>query len=268
MPTMSTTDGRALYYERRGEAGPVVLLLNGMSQSTANWMSQARHLSERCSVLMYDARGQGRSELGEGSLSLAGHLRDIDALLDHLGVGAVVPCGFSHGARLALAWAATRPERARALVLTSMGDAADPLRRTIVRSWIEVLARGGLEAMAWCAIPDILGREFLGANEAHVEAMVRATLQRNTREGLGALLRAMGDFPDPLSDAGAVRCPTLLLTSDADLLVSPESAARLAAAIPDCRHGRIGRCGHTIPIEQPEAWRAAVEAFLDANVPG
>lgn len=263
MPTLTTPDGRSLYYERRGETGPVILLLNGMSQSTANWMTQARHLATAgLSVLMVDARGQGRSPLGEGPLSLPGHLDDLDALLDHLEIRSAIVCGFSHGARIGLAYAASRPERVDRLILTSMGDADDPLRRTIVRSWIEILDRGGLEAMAWCAIPDILGRAFLGANEEHVPAMVRATLQRNTVEGLSALLRAMSDFPPPIDDARRVECPTLLLTSPDDLLVSPESAARLATALYDCTHEVVTGCGHTIPIELPEVWRERVLAFL------
>lgn len=67
MSYATTPDGRKLHYETRGDDGPCVLLLNGMSQSTASWMSQARKLGERYRVVMYDARGQGKSPLGEGS---------------------------------------------------------------------------------------------------------------------------------------------------------------------------------------------------------
>lgn len=262
MGTVTTADGRSLYYETRGDAGLVLLLLNGMSQSTAAWMSQARHLSAHFRVLMYDARGQGRSDLGTGPVDLAGHLDDIDTLLDALSIPSAVLSGFSHGARVALGYAATRPERVDRLVLTSMGDADDALRRTIVRSWIEVLDHGGLEAMAWTTIPAILGRPFLEANEEHLEAMVRATLQRNTTEGLRALLLAMSAFPPPEPEARRVECPTLLVTSPDDQLVSAESARRLAAEIPDCTHVVIDASGHTIPIERPDEWRRVVLGFL------
>ena len=77
--------GRRLYFEVRGDTGPLLVLLNGMSQSTANWATQARHLSERFRVLMYDARGQGRSDLGDPTaLSLSGHVEDLVSLLDHV----------------------------------------------------------------------------------------------------------------------------------------------------------------------------------------
>ena len=81
-------------------------------------------------------------------------------------------------------------------------------------------------------------------------------------EGLEALLSAMRGFPDPAEDAPRVQAPTLLITSDQDLLVSRESAERLARAIPDCRHELVEGCGHTVPIEAPDAWRELVLGFI------
>lgn len=262
MSEVVLSDGRTIYYETRGNAGPWIVFLNGMSQSTANWRTQARHFSARYRVIMYDARGQGRSSLGAGSVTLGGHVRDLVELLDHLEIPQPILCGFSHGARIALAFAAAYPERLARLVLTSMGDADDPLRRTIVRSWIAVLRLGGVEAMAWTTMPDILGRAFLSNHEDQIEAMVKATVQRNSVDGLRALLLAMDDFPAPDVHAPEVETPTLLVTSSEDLLVSVPSAQRLAAAIPDCQHELIPGCGHTIPIEQADLWRELVFDFL------
>ena len=262
MSYATTPDGRKLHYETRGDDGPCVLLLNGMSQSTASWMSQARKLGERYRVVRYDARGQGKSPLGDGSLSFEGHLEDIDALLDHLGEVQITLVGFSHGARLALGYAASRPWRVERFIMTSIGSADDALRRTMIRVWQEVLALGGVEAMAWCTIPDILGRKYLHAHEKQLHAMVRATTQRNTAECLDALLEAMKSFPPPEADAVRVACPSLLISSSEDRLVSPLAAVSLVQCIPGCEHIEIEGVGHTIPIEAPDAWREAVEAFI------
>lgn len=258
MPLQPLSDGRSLYYERRG-TGPALILLNGMSQSTANWLSHVRPLAEHFTVLAYDAQGQGRSSLGERTMSLQGHVADLQELVVAQELGAPVLCGFSHGARVALAYAASPSRPVSRLILTAAGDGDDPLRRTIVRSWRELLRLGGLEAMAWAAIPDILGREFLGGIEAHLEPMVRATLQRNTAEGLSALLASMESFPSPIPEAAQVRCPALLISGAHDLLVSPESAARLADAL-RARHVTI-EAGHTVPVERPTQWRDAVVEF-------
>ena len=250
-----------MFVEEQG-SGPALLLLNGLSQTTANWRTQARALSSRFRVVSYDARGQGRTPLGSRPVGLEEQLEDIAELLDALGIERAHLCGFSHGARVALAFAAAYPERVDRLVLTSIGTNDGPLRRLIVRSWREVLRQGGVEAMAWCTLPSILGTEFVRVYGDQVEAMVRATVQRNSESGLGALLEALAGYPDPRVEAGRVLAPTLLVTSDEDLLVPVDDARALAAAFPEVHHVLVCGCGHTIPIEMPEAWRRHVLAHL------
>ena len=82
--TLERPGGYHLHAEEQGEGEPLVLL-NGLSQSTANWMSHTRALRDRYRVVAYDARGQGRSTLGDGKLTLEGHVDDLASLLAHLG---------------------------------------------------------------------------------------------------------------------------------------------------------------------------------------
>jgi pimeloyl-ACP methyl ester carboxylesterase len=263
MPTfrLPSAPDLSIFYDDRGAGDPVVLL-NGMSQSTANWMTQARAMRSRHRVICYDARGQGRSSLGPTPLTLDGHVDDLIALLDHLGLATATLCGFSHGARVAVAAAALRPERVDRLVITALGTNEDPLRRAIVRSWYEILQRGGTEAMAWAALPDILGRSFLAAHEDQLDAMVRATTQRNTDEGLVALIDALRGYPSPVEEARRVTAPVLLISGLEDQLVDPHAARSLARCFRLCRHVEVPDCGHTVPIEHPDHWRAVVLDFL------
>ena len=256
-----------LQWEKVGEGLPLVLL-NGMSQSMASWMTQVRHLREQYTVVSYDARGQGRSSEIGGTPSIDVHVADLLRVLDAAGLERAVLVGFSHGARVAVRAAATHPSRVQGLVATSTGSNNDAMRRTIVRSWAEVLRRGGVEGMAWCALTDILGAGYLAANEAHVEAMVRATVQRNRAESLGALLRGLQSYPDPLEEGPRVMCPSVLIVSASDLLVSLASARELAGSIAGCELVEVVDSGHTIPIEQPDAWRRAVTEFVERRVRG
>ncbi|TVR01232.1 MAG: alpha/beta fold hydrolase [Deltaproteobacteria bacterium] len=268
MATVRVANGETeLWVEERGE-GPALLLLNGLSQSTANWRSQMRALAGDYRVIAYDARGQGRSALGPVPIRLEDQVADLEGLLDALGVERVTLVGFSHGARVALAAASALPERVERLVLTSVGTNDGPHRRLIVRSWREVLVRGGVEAMAWCTLPMIVGEEFARAHRGQVDGIIRATVQRNSPEGLEALLTALEGYPDPTAEARRVRAPVLLLTSDRDPLVPLEDARRLADAFDTVEHVLIRGCGHTLPIEAPEAWREAVVQFLRRHAEG
>lgn len=254
--------GARIFYQERGE-GPAILLINGLSQSTANWMSQVSALSERYRVITFDSRGQGRSDVGNRPLTIDEHVDDIIALLDHLGIERVHPVGFSHGARIGLRLAAKRPNRVGRLVVTGMGADDGLFRRTLIRVWREVLRLGGVEALAWCSLTDILSQGFLELHADDIETMVQTTVKRNSTEGLAAMLDGLMNYPASLEDARLIQAPTLVCSADKDPLCSEQAADRLAIAIPNVRHVRFANCGHTIPIEQPRRWREEVLSFLD-----
>lgn len=260
MANIELSDGTPLFYETRGWDATdhdVVVFLNGMTQSTQHWSSHARALSKHLRVLMYDARGQGGHPAGEATLSLEQHADDLAELFDELGVERAHLVGFSHGARVALAVANHHPERVDQLVLVSATASPTPLARTIVRAWREVLELGGLEAMAWASLPNILGSDYLGANEKIINGIIKASTQRNSEEGVRRLLDAMIDYPDLDGLAENVRAPTLVVSADQDLLVTRAGAQKLAE-LAGGRHVEVSGCGHTIPIELPDAFRSLV----------
>ena len=266
MPHIKTEDGTTLHYQIRGfdQSGGVVVFLNGMTQSTAHWNSQAKAFAGLgYRVLTYDARGQGESELGRADLSLELHADDLAEILRELEVEKAHLVGFSHGARVALAVANRHPDRVDHLVLCSATARPTALARTIVRAWHGVLKAGGLEAMSWSSIPTILGNDFLAAIEKILGGIVRASVQRNSREGVEALLSAMMNYPDLADLAEGVSQTTLVISADQDLLVTLEGARELAR-LAGGSHREVSGVGHTIPIEAPEAFREIVTEFLAA----
>lgn len=268
MSTWTTDEGTTLYYEfeQKDDRAPVVVFLNGMTQSTQHWTSQVKRFRPEFRVLTYDARGQGRSELGDEGPSMDRHIADLAGLLDALDVSTAHLVGFSHGARLALGFAARRPDRLDRLVLTSLTAAPTARARTIVRSWRVALERGGLEALTWTALPSILGNAYLEQNEHVLEGIARASIRRNSEEGIRALLEAMEDYPDLGTLAGEVEAPTLVLSADEDLLVDADGARELAERT-DGRHAELSGVGHTIPIEAPDAFHRRVSEFLQTGSP-
>lgn len=264
MPKFTTDDGCKLHFDTRGfdHDGDTIVFLNGMTQSTAHWNTQANAFAdEGFRVLLYDARGQGKSEVGDQPLTLERHADDLDALLADQRVDRAHLVGFSHGARVALGVASHHPERLDRLVLCSATARPTALARTIVRAWHGVLEEGGLKAMSWSALPTILGNDFLQKNESILEGIVRASVQRNSEKGVRALLEAMMDYPDLSALAQQVDAPTLVIWADEDLLVTADGARELAE-LAGGDHARVAGVGHTIPIEAPEEFRGLVQDFL------
>jgi pimeloyl-ACP methyl ester carboxylesterase len=59
-----------------------------------------------------------------------------------------------------------------------------------------------------------------------------------------------------------IRIPTLVLTSDTDLLVSNAFSREMAEAIPGARLVIVPDCGHSSPSEKPQAVNAALDDLL------
>ncbi len=240
---------------------PALVFLNGMTQSTAHWRSHGRHFSDTHRVVTYDARGQGETPVGDEPLSLELHADDLAGLLDELELEKAHLVGFSHGSRIALQFANSHPERVGRLVLVSATATPSALARMIIRSWREVLDAGGVQALTWASLPTILGNDYLAASERMLSGIVKAAIERNSEEGVRALLDAMAEYPDLSDLARGVRAETLVVSATEDPLVTTEGAAELARLCGGT-HEVIEGSGHTIPIERPDEFRRLIGQFV------
>lgn len=112
------TDDLVLHYEDDGDRdAPPVLVLHGITQSTATWSWLVPHLVDRHRVVRLDFRGHGRSGRAPGAYTFPGYVADAAAVCEQvLGRPAVV-VGHSLGGGTAAALAQTRPELVRGVVL-------------------------------------------------------------------------------------------------------------------------------------------------------
>jgi len=248
--------------------GPPLVLLGGMTQTLSSWGGQLRPLAQDRQVVAYEARGQGQTELSVADVGPQRHVDDFVALMDALDLAQVDLCGFSFGARVALAIAASRPTRVRRLIVTGVSAGRGALGRVIVRAWRAALATGDLEALGWLSLADTLGPAYLQKHEAMLPAMVQAVQDRNSYAGIRALFeQTLGDDETspwhPTVLAPQISSPALLLAGAHDRLAPAADLATLAALFPTpAEHHVVPDVGHTVPIEAPEVWRAHVRRFL------
>ncbi|MHC4818722.1 MAG: alpha/beta fold hydrolase [Planctomycetota bacterium] len=115
-----------------GTAGPWVVVLHGGPGTPGQMAPVARGLADAYRVLEPHQRGSS-----DEALTVAGHVADLDALVEAHGEGSKPALvGSSWGAMLALAYAAAHPDRAGPLVLIGCGT-FDPLARARLREIIE-----------------------------------------------------------------------------------------------------------------------------------
>lgn len=269
MPYFRTQDGCSLYYETTGveRSRPVVVFLNGTLQTTMYWKVMASSLNPTFRSLLYDARGQGESELGDTPLSLDLHLADLTALMRHLELSKVNLVGLSHGGLLGYAMARQHPQRVGRLVLCSIGLRASIRSRLIVRSWLKIAESGGLAAMVDAAMPHVFGQAYLTDHQKHLDRIAKTIVRRNRESSIIAHLTAMSRYPGLRSMLQALGLPLLVMCGADDPLVSAEGAAEVAE-ISGGRHMVVKTAGHSIPAEAPELFLETISRFLGDRFSG
>lgn len=261
MRTVTVPGAPPLAVDHAGE-GPCVLFLHGIGGNRTNWTRQVAALSDGYACAAWDMRGYGGSGDYEGPFRFSDALDDVDRVLDHFGAEAAHLVGLSLGGRIALTYAAERPERVASLVLadTSAGSEAMNSEEKIEAFLAQRLAplrAGKTPADIAPGLRDRLaGPDASEDARAEIEASLaslRADSYVKTMEGA---VRNQGFSPEE------VRAPTLVLTGEHDAMAPPDVARALTGSIPGARFAIVPGAGHLSNIEMPEAFTGLVRDFL------
>ncbi|WP_420586339.1 alpha/beta fold hydrolase [Ruegeria sp.] len=126
MAFFTTSDGKRLYFEDTGTGAPV-LCLAGLTRNSQDFSFLAPHIADLRMITM-DYRGRGRSDFDPDFMnySVPRESLDVIELLDHLGLDRVSLIGTSRGGLIAMALAASYPDRLSAVILNDVGPVIEP----------------------------------------------------------------------------------------------------------------------------------------------
>ena len=107
-----------LHYEDDGDPeAPPILVLHGITQSTATWRWLVPHLAADHRVVRLDFRGHGLSDRTPGAYAFPGYVADATAICEQVLQRPAVVVGHSLGGGTAAGLAQTRPDLVRGVVL-------------------------------------------------------------------------------------------------------------------------------------------------------
>jgi naphthoate synthase len=250
-------------------AGPALLLLHGFTGSAETMRELSDALAPEFRTLSVDLLGHGRSDAPRDASRYALEVAagDLARLLDALGEERAHVLGYSLGGRIALGFAALRPQRVRSVFVigASAGLAGPDERAARVRAdeaLADELERGGLERFVdrWMALPLFasqarLGPEFLAAS--------RAARLRNRAHGLAASLRGVGSGAQPPLHAQLARLDVpILFAAGAEDAKFAALARELASLAKRGRSALVPSAGHAAQLENPSATIALAREFL------
>ena len=75
--------------------------------------------------------------------------------------------------------------------------------------------------------------------------------------------RALSDRPDARLHLPKVRCPTLVMCGEKDLLTPPTLSQEIASLVPGAELHLLPRCGHMLTMEQPKVVNTVLLGWLE-----
>lgn len=258
--------GRRLAWLQAGQGQPVVLL-HAFPLTADMWQPQLATVPHGVRLIAPDLRGLGESSGPPPAVSVDDHAEDVLALLRHLNIERAVIGGLSIGGYITFAIHRRAAQRFRAVILADTRAEADTADAKRAREQMQqdVRTKGPIAA-ADAMLPKLVRpRALTDAALAPVAHRVREMIVGNSAEGIINALEALKTRPDSTSTLDEITAPTLIVVGQDDQATPPplsdamhknlRAAAVTKVVIPDA--------GHVSNIEQPDAFNAALWAFVE-----
>lgn len=270
-------DGTRIAYATAGTGSPLIRVANWVTHLELDWEGPIwphwfEELSRGHTLVRYDLRGSGLSDRDVDDLSLDAWVRDLEAVVDDLGLDRFSLFGLCQGGSIAVAYAARHPDRVQRLALydTYPHGALVGGEAIFERAKVEVLTQ--MIRVGW-------GRRNAAFRKVFVDLLVPggskeqqrwlAELQRlsASAEMAARLWRAFHEI-DVRDLAPHVQAPALVFHVKNDAMIPFRMGCRLASLIPDARFVPLDGENHILLPDEP-AWNRFVSelrGFLSEEV--
>jgi pimeloyl-ACP methyl ester carboxylesterase len=269
MPTIRTDDGVSLYYEEAGSGTPMVFV-HEYAGDHRSWEAQMRFFARRYRCVTFSARGYPPSEVptDPGKYSQDRATDDVAAVITGLGLGPTHVVGLSMGGFATLHMGLRHPALVRSLVAAGVGYGAAPGKMAQFHAETDAaVARIRAETMPVFGQTYARGPTRLVFEEKDPRGYAEFVRQLCEHSTEGAALTMNGvqrRRPNlfDLKDAFAkMTVPTLIVAGDED---DPtlEASLYLKRTITSSALLVMPKCGHTMNLEDPDAFNRAVLDFV------
>jgi len=271
MTAAITHDGYRLHVEETGQGSPVVFV-HEFAGDHRSWEPQLRAFARRHRGVAYAARGYPPSDvpIDPAAYSQENAVRDLASVMTTCGIERAHVVGLSMGGFAALHFGLAHPGRVRSLTIAGVGygalasghaafreaslQAAERFETLGSRGYGPTYAAGAARVQfqdkdprGWQAFADALSQHD-------------ATGAALTLRGVQAARPALDTLAGPL---GRLAAPVLIIAGDEDDHAL-EPALFLKRTLPASGLLMLPKTGHTLNLEEPEAFNRAVLDFIAA----
>jgi len=253
-------------YHDQGTGHPVVMIHGSGPGVTAwaNWRLNIGPLSKQARVLAPDMVGFGYTDAPAGTrYGLDTWVKHLVGFLDALELETVDLVGNSFGGGLALAIAASQPERVRKLVLMGSVGVDFPLTPGLDAVWGYTPSSENMKGLL-----DVFAHDRKLVNDELAELRYRASAREGVQERFAQMFspaprqQYIKALTTPEDKIRALPHETLVVHGREDKVIPLSNALTLASLIPRAQLHVYPQCGHWTQIEWASSFNEMVGRFL------
>jgi 3-oxoadipate enol-lactonase len=244
-----------LAYERVG-SGPAVVLIPGSNLDRRMWNREVEWLKPRFTVIRYDLRAHGESDLPVPTMS---PVDDLISLLDATGVRRANLVGLSAGSTIALDAALQAPDRIDRIVVAA--PTISGYRPSELPPFLPALT-AALRSHDYDRANQVLLDSPLLAVPPEARPLVETMVRQNSRLWTVPPDRMKPPSRTAIDHLEDIRAPLLVLVGERDIAASREQGDLLAKRVGNARLVVVPGGGHLLNLTSPDAFQAETSRFL------
>jgi len=254
-------DGTRIVYEVRGrdDGAPRIALIHSLGMDRSFWDGVSGRLAKHASVLLYDCRGHGQSDMPKGPYRVEQFADDLAELLDHVGWRSAAVAGASMGGCITLAFAAAYPARVLALGLidtTAWYDAPDKWEERAVKATTAGLGEMiEFQASRWFT-------DAFRAAHPEIERKSLDTFLANDPQAYAETCRMLGAC-NLTAALARIKAPAAIIVGEEDYATPVAMAETLHRGIAGSSLTILKNARHLTVLEQPERIAAELRKLID-----
>jgi pimeloyl-ACP methyl ester carboxylesterase len=256
-------------YKIFGKSGPPLLLIMGFGGTMNNWDPiMIKKLSLNHTVIVFDNRGVGSTELGNKNFSISQFAKDTVGLINALHINKTDVMGFSMGGFIAQEIALNNPEKINKLVIYASncgGRESTPptpelskLVQNTSKSMQEIL--DGVTALIFPKEWSIQNPQVIETIKEGYKIPPVISMDTIQKQGIASSYWYNAGVCNQLEK---ITIPTLIVVGTKDILTPKANSLIMTEKIPDAWLVQIKNGGHGVMYQYPNKFTSIVQAFLE-----
>lgn len=264
-------NGIRLHYYRTGGDKPQVIFNHGAFDDGLCWTRVVKELEGDYDVIMFDARGHGLSDIGEGDYKSETRAKDLSEAITVMGLDKPVVGGHSLGADVSMQLAALYPDQTRGIFLEDppivlpgepmFGGDFDMEGDKVIKMMTRIMT---LIKIMPIFLGKMLAKKMMPVSPEEEIIPWIMSKKRVNKDFFQSMSEMAAPNPDPFELASKITVPVLLFRGDRDsgAIVSEEVAGEMSKVIPALEVVHLAGASHDIRRARFDGYMASLKKFI------